>query len=663
MNENRLSLHECAVEAQKTFFQMMTVDEVEEADFLIIEGYRMTKNFVKNADFSILKGLTNLKTLEFSHCTKIRKEHLSFLPAMEQLEEIHFEKCNINPNCLEVVSQVPNLKSLILHHVLLPESAFEPLRGNTNLKELEIFGLFNLSEDFLGVLESLQQLEDFCLIEFCQKWEPVLAILSKFQNLKTLSIGPNVRLGLRNCELLKQMKALESLHLLGIPETTDMGLKFLEKMPMLKDLTISNVPFLKDLRLALPALEKLTIHTSRNLKLIDFSLLPNLKSLVISGEMKRSDKPCQKIELKDFDSLSQLNTLKLSLVSLSKKDFRALEMLTNLKSVEYMVETMTDEDLAFLAGHPELERLVLNIRDGMMTRGPEVLGEMPALKKLVIRNAGFLADSGMRFVKNMPVLEELQLFDCKVTDEDLFGISEAEKLETLEIEMCQNVTETGLNALNRLMNIKRIDLSKCRAEHWKIQGFPQLKSLDITNFQDLTALEVCDVPNLHHINVICSSPESFTLRNLPSLRVLIISGNPSLNCMRMSGIPCIQLFAAEGSDQLDLTGLGILKTLQDIVIGPAQMNQEGVMEALQELPQLHWLTIVSPQEIKGLREIYEDKDDEESDFDLDTDLDEEPDEHAKLAFTIDEEERIEAALPHCDISFSLAQMRNEVRRA
>lgn len=407
----------------------------------------------------------------------------------------------------------------------------------------------------------------------------------------------------------------------------------------------------------LPALERLSLVANPNLSKLDLALYPNLKKLALESFPKFPSGENQIIELKDLDSVSSLKELKLSRLDLMDEDFRALEMLMNLETIELDTVPVGDENLHFLAGSPALKTLNLNNEESPSADSLCELGLMPSLETLIIQNAEFLAGSGMAFVRNMPKLRVLALLGCKLTDEDMHGFTSAKELESLGLNNCSQLTDAGLACLNEMKDLRFLRLANCAAENCEIQELPHLRNLILEEFSELENLQIKDLPELKLLAIHGSGLKTLTLTNLPELNSLGIQRCPALSFMKMGGIHSLDHFDAIGSEQLDLTGLSALRNVRSVALAHTQLRQEGVLDSLREMQSLEWLTIANHRDLEILERIgkrLQNQDDEDQfDFVSEEKTLNEMFELFRPAFRIDEEEAIREALPDCDVSFSI----------
>ena len=645
------------VQNLKKFFPMADLNEILETNKLVIDGNKRIQKFLREGKLDWLKK-SGIKRLEFSRCSYLKKRDVAFLEEMDSLEGIMFDKCRVHPDVLGVVASLDTLTLFTIQDTQLPEWTFEVFRDNKHLKTMNINGCFKYAKDIQDVILSMTGLEELSLIPFVENANQFLnKLCTALPNLKTLALGPDIRLGVSGCEALASMKSLDMLVLINLMETPDMTLKFLEEMPQLKGLFIVGCPLMEDFDVQLPSLEKLTLASNPNLSRLDFALYPNLKKLELDGDLQSPQEESQEIELKDLDSASALKELKLSCLNLTSEDFRALEMLMNLETIDLHLVPVEDEDLHFLGGSTALKKLFLINQNSPSAEALCELGYMPSLETLFIQNAEFLAGSGMPFVRNMPKLKRLALLGCKLTDEDMRGLTAANKLESLGLNDCSKVTDRGLACLNEMKELRGVRLANCSAQNWEIREVPHLRTLYLEEFRTLANLQISDLPELKLIPICRAGLRTLTLTNLPELNSLAVEQCPALNFLKMGGIPCLDHFDVIGSEQLDLTGLRAMKNVRSVTMAHTQLRQEGVLDSLRDMPNLEWLNVANRLDLEIMTKIDQKRQNNQDEFELEFILEDSTevdfDESFRPTFTTDEEEAIRKALPNCEVSFSV----------
>ena len=147
-----------------------------------------------------------------------------------------------------------------------------------------------------------------------------------------------------------------------------------------------------------------------------------------------------------------------------------------------------------------------------------------------------------------------------------------------------------------------------------------------------------NLPALDDIPLTCPVLESLKIKDLPNLRSLKIQNCPFLYFLLFHNVPKISFLNVLGSPNMDLTALIRLQGLEKLEMTLEQLHQDFVLETLQELPNLRNLIIDCDQQ----------KDGQEINYEI---IKDSPAELWKSNCSLEERERIQKALPNCEIQF------------
>jgi Leucine-rich repeat (LRR) protein len=219
--------------------------------------------------------------------------------------------------------------------------------------------------------------------------------------------------------------------------------------------------------------------------LADLARLPDLARLDISLT-RISDHGLQ--QLKNASGISDLNLYFDELVG--DGGLSAIKGWKRLKRLNVRGTKVTDMTVRYLAGVPSLESLDIGFT--LITDvGLDPLASLPNLKELSI-GGNKLTDSGLQPLRQMTGLTYLDLSGAQRTDSGLWSISITEAgfdvlavLENLRHLRLNGslVTARGLQKLNRLGRLERLDLQGCKRVGDDavpvLASFPALRLVDL----------------------------------------------------------------------------------------------------------------------------------------------------------------------------------------
>lgn len=165
-----------------------------------------------------LGKLKYLETLKISGCAKLREDEIQVISGFVGLRTLGIKMCrNIGDKCIEILTNLHNLESLILWWN-------------------------NISNKGLGVLDRFGKLREFDLNMHVGKenddWEIVMKALGKLSKLETLRLR-RCKFLRREIELLKETN-LQKIYLLGCEGLTDEILGEIMGFPQLMNLSLNS---------------------------------------------------------------------------------------------------------------------------------------------------------------------------------------------------------------------------------------------------------------------------------------------------------------------------------------------------------------------------------------------------------------------------------------
>ncbi|MFA6012946.1 MAG: leucine-rich repeat domain-containing protein, partial [Desulfobacteraceae bacterium] len=337
------------------------------------------------SDISILKGLTQLQSLDLSYN---QISDISILKGLTQLQSLVLSYNQISD--ISILKDLAQLQSLDLNGN--PISDISILKGLTQLQSLNLVD--NQISD-ISILKGLTQLQSLDLSYNQISDISILKVLTQLQSLNL--IGNTIS----DISILKDLTQLQSLNLSGNPISDISIMKDLAQLQslVLNDNQISDITTLKDLTQLqslllngnlisdISILKELTQLQSIDLsynQISDISILKDLaqlQSLNLSGNLIS--------DISILKDLAQLQSLVLSDNQIS--DFTTLKDLTQLKSLNLTFNQISD--ISILKGLTQLKSLNLSYN---LISDISILKYMTQLQSLV------LSDNQIRDIK--PIL-------------------------------------------------------------------------------------------------------------------------------------------------------------------------------------------------------------------------------------------------------------------
>lgn len=187
---------------------------------------------------------------------------------------------------------------------------------------------------------------------------------------------------------------------------------------------------------------------------ISFPLLPSDDHFIPGLNVSRISGPPQKNGMRHWSVgreafsylpwLSELEVLELSTTDVSNADLYRISGLSRLRILDISASNITDEGL----------------------RG---LGNLKSLQ--VIRLPEAITDQGLRYLQQLPIVEELDLSGTDITDQGLAYLAEWKSLKKLSLKHT-SVTDEGLTALMQLKQLEQLEIF---GSHITEEGFSELK--------------------------------------------------------------------------------------------------------------------------------------------------------------------------------------------
>lgn len=266
---------------------------------------------------------------------------------------------------------------------------------------------------------------------------------------------------------------------------------------------------------------------------------------------------------------------------LTEEDWDSVRSLQTPFTLSLNWSTVTDSDLARLAGNQYLGKIELidcpKITDGVT----EPLSQIPHLKVVVMAKNGQLREP------------------------DFSKLTSLHELGTLDLSECKNLTEKGLESLSSLSSLQDITLTACHNVTDRLLEnmgqFVELKSLNLTSCEKITDRGIGELASLSHLRGLslrrCPQITEKGIRRLTGLPLFLFAPPEHFYCdekigflTEFSHVVFLEIGANQESSPLSLTDAGLfklkeMKQLRSIFISncPA-VTQEGVEKLQKELP-------------------------------------------------------------------------------
>ncbi|WP_164102272.1 leucine-rich repeat domain-containing protein [Candidatus Laterigemmans baculatus] len=186
--------------------------------------------------------------------------------------------------------------------------------------------------------------------------------------------------------------------------------------------------------------------------------------------------------LQHLRSLPRLQVLKLDRTPVNDDDLSVIRSLSQLQKLHLgRAAEVTDEGVASLSQLRDLEYLELNYTR-LTDKSVEALSRLPRLS--VLRLSGQFSDDSLRHVGGMAQLRELTLGGVErtgISNEGLVHLRGLTDLEELNLYNSR-VTEEGLRHLSHMRNLRRLDLRKTDVEDasWLFHRLPKCEIVTLS---------------------------------------------------------------------------------------------------------------------------------------------------------------------------------------
>ncbi|MBL7152354.1 MAG: hypothetical protein ISS79_01455 [Phycisphaerae bacterium] len=406
----------------------------------------------------------------FIYMENARADDLSFLSKLgpSDLYELSIQssikRTPANRPALESIAHLTDLRALHLSRTGIDGRQMESLRSLTSLRSLS-FG-----EEHSFGSAGLAALKNFPALEYLdcgpRPIDAGLKHLAQLPNLQRLRLRMG---GIRGPGLayLADMPRLDNLILWGSP-LSDLHVRYLEGLTGLKRLTLwgGDGPF-TDATLGsvgkLASLEEFhLINVGPGFTEVGMERLRGLKNLKKIEYSGISAFNIDGAGMRHLCSLPSLESLKG--VWLFSDGLEALASCGNLKCLNVRLGRLGERwggsvaDVGHIAALGSLEELDASGR-GLLDEDIARLASLSRLKRLSVWT-GDLTERGWASIGELGQLESLHMSTGEITDHSFEAVGKLGKLESLKISGNEKgrVTKRGLNHLNQLTNLQRLEL-------------------------------------------------------------------------------------------------------------------------------------------------------------------------------------------------------------
>jgi hypothetical protein len=119
------------------------------------------------------------------------------------------------------------------------------------------------------------------------------------------------------------------------------------------------------------------------------------------------------------------------------------------------------EGLYRIPGGNDVYVRVHNIDDQQLSQLVREISAVATLPFLNLSENRKITDDGLRALKALPNLTDLNLSSCSITNTGLGYLQPLTRLETLDLSFCNRITDVGLKALRALPRLSTLNLRGC----------------------------------------------------------------------------------------------------------------------------------------------------------------------------------------------------------
>jgi hypothetical protein len=367
----------------------------------------------------------------------------------------------ISSKCITTKDIIVNKKSYLLDHynenTYINDNDLYRLSKNINISislvSLCISCCTLISDEGVKCIIDVSHNITHLDMSYCTRLTNLSAIsIATLHKLKTLDISFCKRITIHGItEIIKSVDAISSLNIGGCAfDNSDSSIAIdddLEEISSAKNLTLLNITRFDNI-------------TDKGL----ISLIKNcnhLNYLVLSW--------CNKITDIGIIAITNANLFELDISYCNKitnLGFMSIAKCVNLQSlVVGCVDQISDEAMIYVIKHcTKLKSIDTHYNNRISDLCLQEMSTLKYLEKLEMANCHNISSNGISYlVKNCTTLRILNFsWSERIDDDAMKHIGEyCDKLESLSIQQCQAITDNGLKQLQRLPNLKTLDIRYC----------------------------------------------------------------------------------------------------------------------------------------------------------------------------------------------------------
>jgi hypothetical protein len=352
----------------------------------------------------------------------------------------------------------------------VPPKVFQKLSVLRNLKQLRI--RLAMPSDGLETIATLKELVALELSFDEEIGVTSMSQLAKLPNLRKLSL---CEAGLTNTAMedVKTFKALEILNLSGNGKVTDAGLVKLEGLTSLRELDLVGTAV-------------------TGVGIAGLKRVPTLERLCIGRNEPAEAAPLGRLDLSAWTSLTSV-----SLGDGLAKEAREVRLPEHLRFLS--LSTRAAEAM----GYERLPRQIESIRVRMNAYGAIDLKWLGFFSRLAELELVERADAALKSTGSLESLRALRLEAATepITDDGAKRVSQWQHLERLEIATAAKLTRVGLNAIGRMTELRRLELTGIGDVSPEAMAFlgqlKRLESVSLSEFRSGTQAAQADLWLVH----------------------------------------------------------------------------------------------------------------------------------------------------------------------
>jgi Leucine-rich repeat (LRR) protein len=526
----------------------------------------------------------------------------------------------VRQRCLEALQSLdPNaLYSLsFMPPIYLDDGLMPSVVRLTGLREL-VLSSARLTPKGWAMLAELPKLDHLYTPEGMS--DAIMAQIANVQSLKILDTAPS-RMTDAGLASIAKFRSVEVMHLEGNAGMSNDGLKALTQLPALRHLRLTG-PFTDSAMThlaAMPALRVLWLDTTNvtDAGLQRLSQSKSIERLCLHWLDKITDRGVAHLR-----NMAQLKGLDVMHASLSDVSLKLLATMPNIDYLTVPNTGFTDAGVAHLNKLTGLKYLWVNCASNspLTDESLRVVGQLPRLEKLHISGMGFTA-KGVEHLFDLKALQVLSLSAPELDDSYLKQFAKLKSLRHLSWSFHNNVTMSGLKALNEVPALEDLNAKQVRQDNsgLDLSGLKNLKDLTLgmcvqakvgdkyirryDAFRDSDLACLSGLTNLEWLSLAGPGIGDDGVRHLAplmNLEILSIEGSPNLtdNALKyLAGMRKLRSLDIYNSriTEAGLAHLYPLKGLNSVRIKTASpISRPAIARLRTELPSLQTLEISPP---------------------------------------------------------------------